>query len=228
MGLLHIIEALAKGTVSGLQAAQRDWSPYAAHFTSYSAMAPVRGAINEGKRAAEIAALLRDADQKSLQVVQQIAGAGELRANSPSPPDAVPPCVCFSECTLPGLLSLCERYGRFGFVFEKRHLYEVGARPCIYVGRQDYHILARHGRNAMDGTPERRLFGLSNVYSPPGFGQVQDFTHDREWRYFNSLGLAAVEPLMYICPASAVSDMRRLFGTDKIYIPVDIMFAWGA
>ena len=228
MGLIHSIEAFAKGGLFGLQAAQRDWSPFVAHFTCYSAMSPVRSAVGKGKLPLEIATLLRDADVQSLDVVRQIAASGELRASSPSSKDNVPPCVCFSECTLPGLLSLCERYGRFGFVFEKTKLFGAGARPCIYVGREEYHVVARRGRTATDGTPERSLFGLSNVYSPPGAGLVQDFTHDREWRYFDSLKLATVEPLMYLAPSDAIGELRLIFGSDKISIPIDLMFYWGA
>ncbi|HEX3527154.1 MAG TPA: hypothetical protein VH988_08815 [Thermoanaerobaculia bacterium] len=191
-------------------------------------MKPVKKALLEGGKPRNIADLLESADRQSFSIVSQVASKGELIAKSPSALDNVPACVCFSECTLPGLLGLCERYGRFGFVFEKSQLYSAGARPCVYLSRDEYHVVAKHGRSAPDDTAERRLFGLSNVYSPPGAGQVQDFTHDREWRLFQALRIADIVPIMYICPLQFVKEMRVHFGSEAIYIPIDLMFNWGA
>jgi hypothetical protein len=191
-------------------------------------MRKVNKVVSEGGKPKDVSELLKAADRDSFSVATRIAANGKLTVNSPSIPDNVPACVCFSECTLPGLLSLCERYGRFGFVFEKRPLYNLGARPCVYLSRDEYHVVARQGRNAADDTAERRLFGLSNVYTPPGSGRVQDFTHDREWRLFGTLKLADISPIMYICPLEYVEGMRSHFGRKFIYIPIDLMFNWGA
>ena len=38
MGILHDLEAMAESPIIGMQAQQRDWSPYVAHFTSAKAM----------------------------------------------------------------------------------------------------------------------------------------------------------------------------------------------
>lgn len=228
MSLIHNLSALAGGGVSGLQTAQRDWSPFLVHFTSYSAMTSVRAAVGNQSTPAQVLQALNQADQQSFSLVEQIAQSGELRAHSPAQKNGIPACVSLSECTLPGLVALSERYGRFGFVFRKPALFGLGGRPCLYVDRACYGHIANQAQNAMEGSPEATIFGLANVYSPPGFGQIQDFTHEREWRLFSNLVLANTAPDFLICPSSYVGQLSSLFSGSTPCVSIDTMHEWGA
>src|SRR6266571_6648000 len=140
MSLIHSVVSHAKGGVRGLQANQRDWSPFVVHFTSYAAMAPIRTAVPAGKTPSQVAALLDTADANSFAVLEAIAGSALLRASIPEGKDESDPCVCLSECTLPGLIALAERYGRFGLGFRKTTLFGAGARPCAYLAEEHYAV----------------------------------------------------------------------------------------
>src|SRR4051794_25950685 len=105
MSLLHGLAAHGRGHLSGIQAAQRDWSPFLAHFTSWSAMRDLRCAVKDHRSPQEVGALLEAADDQSWETVQKIFASGCLRAASPGEKNGLPPCICLSECTLPGLLS---------------------------------------------------------------------------------------------------------------------------
>src|SRR5258705_5277047 len=146
MGLLHSTVAHERGHVTGLQADQRDFSPYVAHFTSYAAMRPLRSMIKDAVGPRDASVLLEKADLASWDVTQKICASKRLLARSPSEKDGLPPCVCLSECTLAGLISHCERYGRFGLAFRKSDIYRAGGRPCLSVAPDEYGFLAAQGR----------------------------------------------------------------------------------
>jgi hypothetical protein len=96
------------------------------------------------------------------------------------------------------------------------------------VDRTAYGFIAKHGRSAAIGSSEHTIFGLANVFSPPGFGQVQDFTHEREWRLFSDLDLADTPPVFVICPSSYTSEVAQLFGETTSVLAIDTMHEWGA
>lgn len=227
MSTIHDLVGHAKGGLAGIQAAQRDWSPFLVHLTTWSAMKPIRSAIKDGKSAVDIAGLLDKADAASAATARLIASSGTLRKSSPSPEDDVPECVCLTECTLPGLLGHCERYGRFGWVFMKRDLYAIGGRPCIYLGEEHYTEIAKLGRGPSASPVWRDLFAIANVFRPPGNGQVQDFTHEREWRVLSTIQLAEAAPVALIAPDAFVAEMRGLFPTVKQCISLDTLHTWG-
>ncbi len=97
MSLIHSVVSHAKGGVRGLQANQRDWSPFVVHFTSYAAMAPIRTAVPAGKTPSQVAALLDTADANSFAVLEAIAGSALLRASIPEGKDESDPCVCLAR-----------------------------------------------------------------------------------------------------------------------------------
>ncbi|MCK6447164.1 MAG: hypothetical protein L6Q99_12310 [Planctomycetes bacterium] len=227
MSTIHDLVGHAKGGLAGIQAAQRDWSPFLVHLTTWSAMKPIRSAIKDGKSAKDIAGLLEAADAVSAATARVIASSGTLKKSSPSKEDDVPECVCLTECTLPGLLGHCERFGRFGWVFTKRDLYAIGGRPCIYVGAEHYTEIAKLGRGPSASPVWRDLFAIANVLRPPGNGQVQDFTHEREWRVLSNIQLAEAAPVALIAPDAYVAEMRGLFPTVKQCIPLDTLHTWG-
>ena len=248
MALLHCLEAYARGNLMGVQSTQRDWSPYLAHFTQWSAMRELRALLKAPAAApsapggltaasaselpepiqSRVERLLDVADGKSWQVVSQILDGGRLLARSPSEKHSIPPCVCLSECTLPGLVSLSERYGRFGFVFSKREVFDAGGRPCLYVGRDEYTALAQLGRDKAADSAEGRLYALSNIYEPPRSGaKPQDYTHEREWRVFGDITFATTALRAMVAPTRFVPRLlERLEGVSVI--PIDMLFSWGA
>src|SRR6516164_9127930 len=107
MGLVHLLSAYAKGSLTGTQLAQRDHSPFVVHFTSWAAMAPLRRVLADERSPKDTASLLETADAASWEVAQRIVASKKLRATSPDPAHELPACICFSECTLPGLMSPC-------------------------------------------------------------------------------------------------------------------------
>lgn len=214
--------------MNGLQASQRDWSPFLVHFTSYRAMGPIRSALPAGCTPQQVSALLDAADSQSFVVWQAIAASGQLKSAVPQGKEEADACVCLSECTLPGLISLAERYGRFGLGFRKADLFGAGARPCAYLAEEHYAVTKRAAITPGAGQHEKRLHDLSNVYRPAGFGLLQDFTHEREWRIFADVALAAHQPDFLIAPSVFVQQTRALFGQDALLFPLDMLFEWGA
>ena len=191
-------------------------------------MEPIRNAL-KNNTTSNLNELLSEADAGSFAVVEMIGASGKLLARSPADKDNIPRCVCFSACSLPGLISFSERYGRFGLAFRKESLFQAGCRPCLYVDKGIYGYIAKRGRDAPEGTSERGLFGLANIYSPPAMGgRIQDFTHEREWRLFVDLDLGPYPPDFIICPSAYISKLRNLFGNRQTYLPIDIIFRWGA
>ncbi len=226
MGIIHRLAAFSKGAVSGVQAIQRDWSPYLVHFTSYAAMKPLRSAIKDQKTATQIRNLLTSADSASFDIVRQIAAVNRLRKNSPSEKDGIPECVCLTECNIPGLISHAERYGRFGFVFEKAQVFQAGGGPCAYYRVEEYREVAKAFKGNADPM-KSKVFGRANVLSPVGKGKIQDFTHEREWRVFDDIDFRKCTPCYLLCPDSYVGKLNTLFA-DFTVIPIDRLFEWGA
>jgi hypothetical protein len=227
MSLLHGLAAHGVGGVTGMQSQQRDWSPFVAHFTSYRAMGKLRSAIGSRAAPADIANYFVDADSASFEIVKQIAASNTLRRSVPSEKDDIPACVCFSEYSLPGLVAHCERYGRFGWVFRKSDIFGCGARPCIYVDSDVYAEISRGGRGLTTASSAGLLFGLANVYRPVGHGQIQDFTHEREWRLFSDVGLRELKPEVLIAPKAYAQRFSALFPNMSAVVPIDTAFEWG-
>lgn len=256
MSLIHILKAFSEGGLTGCQIQQRDWSPFIVHFTSWNAMRPFRElfkspplvkASNQLPQFVDSA--LNQADEISFQTFLSIIQSGYIRANSPSEKDDIPPCVCFSECNLPGLIGHCERYGRFGFVFSKSDIFANPScgRPCLYVDSATYTVIDKDGSQSASREREY-LFGLSNVYSPVGAGhKIQDFSHEREWRVFSNVPLsflrAVLCPLQYHAKVlSSIMELRNTNLTNTMsgkleqriapdsipVIPIDMLFEWGA
>ncbi len=225
MGVIHGLAEHGDSGLAGIQSNQRDWSPFVAHFTSYSAMSIVRDAVPAGCSAVDVRELLEEADSRSFEVVKRINASGSLLASGAD--EGVLPRTCFSECSLPGLVAHCERFGRFGLVFAKHDLFVAGGRPCLYVERDLYGLIASRGRGGDVDDGDARLLGLANVYSPPGAGQVQDFTHEREWRTFSELDLMAVPPRLAIAPSSYAADIASMFPSVECVVPIDTLFRWG-
>lgn len=260
MSLIHILDAFSKGGLTGIQAQQRDWSPYVVHFTSWGAMKPFREIFkatlptgNWSGLPQDIHSMLEEADRLSLDLFAKICQSGELLAQSPNSEERIPKCVCFSECNLPGLISLSERYGRFGFVFSKEDILPspLNGRPCLYVDDSIYTIIDKnYSSSTVDA--ERRLFGLANVYSPRCLHvRIQDYTPEREWRAFANVPLSLLRAV--ICPAAHYDEVVK---TVKEYrqgwlsksteckdsatetekeerkeipvFPIDMLFDWGA
>lgn len=227
MTIIHTLAEHARGHLSGLQAAQRDWSPFLVHFTSWNAMAPLRSVIKAGLGPQEVVNKLTQADKCSFAVAQRIAESSRLMASSPSEKDGVPKCVCLSECTLPGLISHAERYGRFGFVFGKDAIMRLSGAPCMYLLRADYTEISKAFKG--QGQTKERLWGLANLLHPPGTknGKVQDYSHEREWRVFGDIELQQCRPECLLAPSiyiKAVSDL----GLNVPVVPIDMLYAWGA
>lgn len=225
MGMLHYHEAIAEGGIKGLQAQQRDWSPFVAHFTRSAAMKQLWRTLAKPLDSSAVRAGLSQADMLSHQSFEGIINSGSLRVSKPPPASDADARVCFSECTLPGLISHAERFGRFGLVFGKSDLFGHGGRPCVYVSSKTYGKLAAdRGRS-----PEmRELFNLANVLSPPGYGKVQDFTHEREWRIMRDIDLAVLKPVAYVVPS--VDWLGRLPAGCTLttpVIPLTLLHRWG-
>ena len=225
MGFLHDILHFKDSGLNGIQACQRDWSNFLVHFTCAKAMTslkqyPCKKAITPN----ELSKKMDEADQNSFEIVKKIQKTMSLQPFTPSEADGIDKCVCFSECNLPGLVNLCERYGRFGFVFRKNDIYALGGRPVIYVDRNIYAKIAAQYREA-DDPDERKFFSLANVYSPPGDGEIQDYTHEREWRLFSELHLTHNPPVAVLCPQKYYNDMLELF--KVMVIPLDLLDEWG-
>lgn len=81
---------------------------------------------------------------------------------------------------------------------------------------------------AIPDSPEHRIFGLSNVFSPAGFGQIQDYTHEREWRMFSDLVLSGAKPEFLVSPSNYSREVAKLFGDQTSVVSIDTMYEWGA
>ena len=230
MALIYDLTRLAKSGLKAQQSAQRDWSPYLVHFTRYTAMQAVRKIIKRNAQfsAKDVKEALEDADEASWNSVVQILSPSSpfLQKHSPQEKEDLPACVCLSHCTLSGLFGHSERFGRFGFVFDKLDIYDLGGRPCAYIDADMYGWLdARHDSEAKVNAMWRN----SNVYCPAGRGKVQDFTAEREWRVFENIPLQ--ENLRaVIAPDSYVTKFRTLLSLHNLNVPIlpiDMLYDWG-
>lgn len=218
--------------LSGIQADQRDFSPFLVHFTSHRSMEILRKAIELKALPKDVHCLLDAADSESIETVKKIAESKSLLPSRPRNKDGnehqISECICFSECNISGIISHAERYGRFGFVFRKSDLFDLGCKPCLYVDEEIYTLISRKFiRDAID-KPEGRLYSLANIYNPPGHGKVQDFTHEREWRLFRYLSFDDVLPIMVIAPSLYTNEISSLFDYVDNIIPLDYLYQMGA
>ena len=225
MGIIHTVLPFKDGGLRGIQACQRDWSNYLVHFTCAATMHTLKKFPCRIKFSPKtLAKKIEAADKKSFKIVKKIHRSMSLQPATPSEKDGIDKCVCFSECNLPGLINHCERYGRFGFVFRKDAIFALGGRPAIYVDKDMYAKIAAQYREATT-LEERRLFSLANLYSPPGEGAIQDFTHEREWRLFSELSLISNPPEAILCPRQYYNEVFELF--KLTIIPIDLLDEWG-
>lgn len=230
MALIYDLSRLAKSGLKAQQAAQRDWSPYLVHFTRHTAMQTARKVIKRNAQfsAQDVCQDLKEADEASWDSVKQILASSPpfLQKHSPQENEDLPECVCLSQCTLPGLFGHSERFGRFGFVFDKLDIYDLGGRPCAYLDADTYGWLdARHDSEA----GVNAMWRTSNVYRPAGRGHVQDFTAEREWRVFDDIPLQG-HLRAVIAPDSYVTKFRALLGPhnlDVSVLPIDMLYDWG-
>jgi hypothetical protein len=237
MPLVHTLASYIKENgnfsgLSGIQADQRDFSPFLVHFTSYRSMDILRKAIELKALPKDIHNLLNIADSESIEVVRKIASSEKLLSSKPKNKDGVEQqiskCICFSECNISGIISHAERYGRFGLVFRKNDLFNLGCRPCLYVDNEIYTLISENYANADITTAPGKLYSLANLYTPPGHGKVQDFTHEREWRLFQDLGFDTISPIMIITPSQYSDEVSGLFLDTSNVVPLDYLYQMGA
>lgn len=229
MSLIYDLDELSRSGLDAMQTTQRDWSPYLVHFTSSVAMKTVRELITKDRSvsATAVSRKLAIADERSFSVFRMIVDENVIHQSK-----NVLKSVCLSECSLPGVLSHSERYGRFGFMFEKRHVYDLGGRPCAYVDKE---ISVEIGRMRKAGceSPILRLDGFANTYCPasllrPLGKKIQDYTVEREWRMKAELPLSNLCGVL--CPSHFYSDVMAAIGDARIRCPVfplDMLYKWG-
>ena len=66
-----------------------------------------------------------------------------------------------------------------------------------------------------------------NVYRP--VGNIQDYSHEREWRIFRDFSLRG-HLLAVIVPDQYVTDIRALLINNKLegpILPIDMLYDWG-
>lgn len=231
MSLIHSLAAIAKGGVTGSQCYQRDWSPYLTHFTNRNAMiwtsAIPKGTITP----TAIEANLIASDQQSLAVANTILASRNLLVAGGDPTQGIPDFVSFSECTLPGIISHAERFGRFGFVFEKHAIFAAGGRPCILLDDPTYGVVSQYRLVSPSHgpiSPQDLLFSLSNNYKPSPAKKLQDFSHEREWRVFKNISFSDCKPIALIIPNMDFAN-QLVQSTDlpRLLLPLDELFHWG-
>ena len=224
MALIYDLARFADSGMNAMQYAQRDWSPYLVHFTKATSLQSIHmmfdGCYTDPQRVKQC---LEDADRNSYEIASKIIVSGKLLASLIQDKHS-DPCVCFSECTLPGIIGHSERYGRFGFVFEKSAVYKMGGRPCLYV---DDEINSKIKENKHENDVTERLWGLANVFRP--IGKIQDYSHEREWRVFGDFELRD-HLCAVITPDYYVTNVRKLLFSqnyDVPILPIDMVYNWG-
>lgn len=237
MPLIHTLASYIKDDgnfsgLSGIQADQRDFSPFLVHFTSYKSMDILRRALELKAIPKDIHQLLNVADIESFEIVRKIADSEKLLSSKPKNKNGteqqINKCICFSECNISGIISHSERYGRFGFVFKKSDLFNLGCRPCLYVDEEIYTFISKNFAVDDITTPSGRLYSLANIYIPPSHGRVQDYTHEREWRLFQDLSFGTVCPIMVISPSQYSDDVSDLLSFKSNVVSLDYLFQMGA
>lgn len=260
MSIFHTLNCFSEHALTGIQSQQRDWSPYLVHFTKWSAMEKFRTLFDQSGPSSGLCVpelpkyvrqLIDEADRESFKTFCDIVNSGSIRASIPRGKPEGSTCVCLAECNLPGLISHSERYGRFGFVFEKSDIVPspVMARPCLYVDREVYGLFTKmHPEDEACRSELERVLLLANVYACPGMGQIQDYTQEREWRTPDSLSLRYLKAV--ICPQKyhecvskalvawacreKLDDENETENTPPPsplsipIIPIDMLFQWGA
>ena len=157
--------------------------------------------------------------------LEKIYNSKTIKTFSPSEENHILPCISFTECNICGLVNHSERYGRFGLVFKKDVIWKRGGRPVMYLDRKSYSFFGKEFRESTEEW-KRNFFSLINLYSPPGSGKVQDYSHEREWRLFEDLDLTQNKPDAIICPTKYYSKITGLF-QETIIIPLDLLEQWG-
>lgn len=248
MSIIYDLNSCSISNLTAMQAAQRDFSPYLVHFTSYKVMKTVRDFIfrksppqivpTEQRKslisqlAEEVAQRLKAADCQSFCVVKQIVQQATITMFSPNAKEEIPKCVCLSQCTFPGLIGHSERFGRFGFVFSLEDIFKLGGRPALYVDQAFYGFLDQHAtaKNQSDRIREiEHYWPFFNVYIPPKNGRVQDYTIEREWRVLQNIELKGNLKAM-IAPEEYFSDLQKLLSQYELSVPIlpiDMLYKWG-
>lgn len=250
MSIIYDLNCCSVSNLTAMQAAQRDFSPYLVHFTSYKAMKAVRNFVfkefpsqavpTEQKKpstlisqlAKEVARKLKVADSHSFDVVKQILQQATIKIFSPNPKEEIPECVCLSQCTFPGLIGHSERFGRFGFVFSVEDIFKLGGRPSLYVDQAFYGFLDKHAtaENQSDRIAEiEHYWPFFNVYIPPKNGRVQDYTLEREWRVLQNIELKGILKAM-IAPEDYVNALQKQLAQYELSVPIlpiDMLYKWG-
>lgn len=224
MALVYDLVRFAESGVKAMQGAQRDWSPNLVHFTQALSMQSIKMLFDDHVTEPErVKQCLEHADQESYVIAAEIIKKGMLLA-SPIYEKSVNRSVCFSECTLPGIIGHSERYGRFGFVFKKNDVYNAGGRPCVYVD-DEVNRKVKEDKDANEVAA--RLWCLTNVFRP--VGKIQDYTHEREWRIFNNFPLkkylrAVIAPDHY---AEGIHSLLKDQNLNVPVLPIDMLYDWG-
>ena len=229
MSFIYDLDELSRSGLGALHATQRDWSPYLVHFTSRRAMKPLFHLLGKGYsiNAHSIKCRLMKADSLSFQVFTQIVEAKSIQRGR-----KIPRCVCLSECSLPGVVNHSERYGRFGFMFEKGDIYDLGGRPCVYVEGEVCQEIKKM-RETGSHSAILKLDGYANTFRPaspsrPAGSKVQDYTVEREWRIMSDIPLDKTCGLL--CPLnyySQISSALALAGLNLPVFPLDMLYKWG-
>ncbi len=232
LSVIHVISSFEDtgkvNGVAGMQSSQRDFSPYIVHFTSYSAMSNLRDAIKNNKPVTWYKKELFNADNQSYSVFNSIITNGKLKASIPYSDEAdySIPFICFTECTIPGIISHCERFGRFGIVYRKSEIFQKGARPCIYLDGKHYKII-KDLYQTQSSPDNDELYHLSCYYKPyrPG---IHDFSHEREWRFFGDLSFDELKPAGFFAPSSFINRINGIINPDSFLLPIDVLFEMGS
>jgi len=172
----------------------------------------------KGMNTTELAARLRRADTSSLRTLNSIFRSGSIEARKFH--ESHPESVCLTECTLPGILSHAARYGRFGLLFEKQVIVDLGGGPVAYVG---VGTLRRARARAENGGDDADDFRFLNLYRPEK-GHFQDFTHEREWRSPANVPVDKAIAVVVASP-SHVGKVRRY--TDLPVLPLTLLYELG-
>lgn len=119
--------------------------------------------------------LTRDTDGVNAETrFRQILGASRINGTSGGI-RSEDNCICFSEAPISALGQVIAqknvefRYGPYGFMFTKQHLFDQGARPVIYQPDNEFELLPeeiRYRHVPFDLDPNDPI----------------DYTYEREWR----------------------------------------------
>ncbi|MFB7825334.1 hypothetical protein [Streptomyces hydrogenans] len=121
-----------------------------------------------------------------------ILHSGTLRGAAPFGLDA--PVLCFSEATEEARRVILRDgagwgpYEPWGLVLDRQWLIDAGARPVLYVSREE--------QREMKAALPRRTYNRCVAYEPaPAQGTRSDWLHEREWRICFEPGGESVLPI---------------------------------